>query len=211
MKALHLHICGGRANRNKLRKASSLLGGGRVAVLPTDTNYALACALGDTKAINRIRMIRQVGKGHLFTLLCGGFEELGKYAAMDKQQFRLVKSLVPGAFSFVMRATREIPPAFAHPKRRTVGFRVPDCDVLAVLIAEHGRPLLSCTLHWQNCGENLADLSGREQWLGRLADLVVDTGPLPGGNTTVVDLSADEPAILREGSGRSDLLNVTDG
>ena len=203
MKFSHLKPERDRHSRRQMRMVAEQLQQGALAILPTDTNYALACPLGDRAAIARLRHLRQGGDKHFFTLLCCGFEELGRYAVIDNRYFRLLKSLVPGAFGFVLRATREVPTIFAHPKRRTVGLRVPDCKILRDVISEHGQPLISCTLYQPGDGAVVSDLAGLDKWLAKVVDLVVDSATLPGGRTTVVDLTGSDPIILREGNGHS--------
>ncbi len=202
MKALRLRCDPERADPRKLARAAARLAGGGVAVVPTDTNYALACPLGDSAGVERIRRLRGLERGHLLTFLCGGFEQLGKYAVVDNVHFRMIKQLVPGPYVFVLGATRMVPRAFSAPKRRTIGFRLPDQSALRELVRALGSPLMSCTLHLPaGSGQPATDLDGHGSWLDRAADIVLDCGELPGGDATVADLSDDGIAILREGRG----------
>ena len=209
MKALRLQFDERRASSRKLGQAAAILAGGGVAVLPTDTNYALASPLGDRAGLERIRQLRGLEAGHLFTFLGAGFEELGRYAVVDNEHFRTLKSLVPGPYVFVLKATGLVPRSFAAPGRRTIGFRVAASDVLAGFIRQLGRPLLSCTLFEPGGEHPVRNLAGLEKWLDKVSDLVLDAGELPGGDATVVDFSGADAQILRAGAGIDNLQDGT--
>ena len=211
MKALRLQLEEGRADARKLKQAAARLSDGGVAVLPTDTNYALAGPLGDRTGLERIRQLRSLDARHLFTFLGAGFEELGRYAVVDNDHFRMLKSLIPGPYVFVLKATGLVPKSFAAPGRRTIGFRVAASPVLAGFIGQLGRPLLSCTLFEPNGRQPVRNLAGMEKWLDRVADLVLDVGELPGGDASVVDFSGDQVQILRSGAGIENLQGGADG
>ena len=205
MKALRLQLDEQRVDARKLANAATRLADGGVAVLPTDTNYALASPLGDRSSLERIRQLRGLDARHLFTFLGAGFDELGRYAVVDNDHFRMLKSLVPGPYVFVLKATSLVPKSFAAPKRRTIGFRVADSDVLRQFIDQLGRPLLSCTLFEPGGDAPVRNLAGMEKWLDKVADLVIDAGELPGSDATVVDLSEPQMQILRAGAGIENL------
>ena len=205
MKALRLHLDEGRVDARKLGKAAAVLAAGGVAVVPTDTNYALASPLGDRAGLERIRQVRSLDARHLFTFLGAGFAELGRYAVVDNDHFRMLKSLIPGPYVFVLKATGLVPKSFAAPGRRTIGFRVAASPVLAGFIDKLGRPLLSCTLFEPGSDQPVRNLAGLEKWLDKIADLVLTVGELPGKDATVVDLSGPQMQILRAGAGIENL------
>jgi tRNA threonylcarbamoyl adenosine modification protein (Sua5/YciO/YrdC/YwlC family) len=184
-----------------IRQAAGILRGGGVIAYPTDSGYALGCQIGNADAARRIRQIRGVGDDHLLTLVLRDLQEIGHFARLDNWQFKIVRQATPGCFTFVLPATREVPRRLQHPKRSTVGVRVPDHPVVAALLAELGEPLLSSTLILPGQTEPLADADSIRAALEKLLDLVLDAGACPPKPTTVVDLAADPPAIVRVGAG----------
>lgn len=191
-----------RLDLGKLARAAGRLERGRPVVLPTDTNYDLACELGDTKAIETMRRLREIRESHMFTLLLADFKSLGRYAVVDNAHFRLLRSLVPGAYTFILPATKEVPSAFAHRKRRTVGLRVPDDAVAQGFLKALGGPMVSCSLKPPGEDSALDEVGGHRKWVGKVASLVVDAGRTPGGETTILDLSdASGVGVLRRGRG----------
>ncbi len=184
-----------------IRQAAEIVGAGGVIVYPTDSCYALGCRIGDKAAVERVRAIRALDPRHHFALLCRDLAELGIYARLDNQQFRLLKSLTPGAYAFILRASREVPTRLQHPRRRTIGLRVPDHAVVQALLAALGEPLLSSTLLLP--GEAVPQNDAREirGRLERQVELVIDCGPCGIEPTTVVDLTGDAPVITRVGKG----------
>jgi tRNA threonylcarbamoyl adenosine modification protein (Sua5/YciO/YrdC/YwlC family) len=191
-----------------IRRAVEIVRAGGVIVYPTDSCYALGCQLGDKAAMERLRAIRQVGARHHFALVCRDLAELAVYARVDNRQFRLLKRATPGSYTFILKATREVPKRLLHPSRRTIGLRVPDHRVVHALLAELGEPLLSSTLLLP--GDDLPLNDGREirERLERAVDLVLDSGSCGITPTTVVDLTGEDPVITREGKGSIALFGL---
>jgi tRNA threonylcarbamoyl adenosine modification protein (Sua5/YciO/YrdC/YwlC family) len=190
-----------------VRQAVEIVRGGGVIVYPTDSAYALACQIANKDGLERIRRIRQVDKDHHFTLVCRDLSELATYARVDNTVFRLLKAHTPGAYTFILPATREVPRRLAHPKRRSIGLRVPENPIALALLAELGEPLMSSTLLLPD--DPLLPLTDpwdiRER-LEHQVDLVVDGGFCGLEPTTVVDLTGDVPRLLRRGRGAVDTL-----
>lgn len=184
-----------------IRQAAEMVRAGSVIVYPTDSGYALGCHLGDKDAVTRIRRIRAVDDKHHMTLMCRDLSELGQYARVDNVQFRLLKSNTPGSYTFILEATREVPKRVLHPKRSTIGLRIPDHPVALALLQELGEPLLSSSLILP--GEEMAmhDAEEIREVLGNQVDLVIDGGPVGLDPTTVIDLSGSDPVLLRRGKG----------
>jgi tRNA threonylcarbamoyl adenosine modification protein (Sua5/YciO/YrdC/YwlC family) len=174
---------------------------GAVIAYPTDSGYALGCKVGDKAALERIRDIRRLDDRHHFTLVCRDFSQLGQFVQLSNSVFRAVKAAIPGSYTFILPATREVPRLLLHPKKKTVGVRVTTHRVAQALLAELGEPLLSSTLIMP--GEEEPMIVGWEinDRLGHALDGVVDAGECGKEPTTVVDLSGDEPEILRRGAG----------
>ena len=184
-----------------LKQAVALLAKGEVLAVPTDSSYALVCHLDDKAAADKLRRIRGVDDKHHLTLLCRDLSELASYARVDNRQFRLLKSATPGPYTFILEASKEVPRRLSHPSRTTIGLRVPDHQVLQALLALHNAPLLAATLIAPGDDEPLNDAQDiRERFEHQLA-AVIDAGACPREPTTVVDLSGDEPAIIRQGRG----------
>jgi tRNA threonylcarbamoyl adenosine modification protein (Sua5/YciO/YrdC/YwlC family) len=185
-----------------IRQAAAILRAGGLIAYPTDSCYALGCHIGDVNALERLRRLRGADKHHNFTLVCRDLAEIGKYAQLDTWQFRLLKAATPGAFTFLLPATRETPKRLQHAKRRTIGIRVPDHVVAQLLIAELGEPIMSSTLLLP--GDQLPLTDGREirARLEHQLDAVLDGGHCGLEPTTVVDLTTQPPVIVRQGRGR---------
>lgn len=185
-----------------LKQAASLLEGGGVLAVPTDSSYALVCHLDDKAAADRMRAIRQVDDKHHLTLLCRDLSELANYARVDNRQYRLLKSATPGPWTFILEATKEVPRRVSHPSRKTIGLRVPEHKVLQELLALHSTgPLLATTLIPAGETEPLNDAEEiRERYQHQLA-AVIDAGACSQEPTTVIDFSGDEPEIVRVGRG----------
>jgi len=187
--------------RRLLRRAAGVLGAGGVIVYPTDSCYALGCQIGDKEALERIRAIRRLEPGHNFTLVCRDLSELATYARVDNAAYRLLKALTPGPYTFVLQATREVPRRLQHPRRRTIGIRVPDHRITQALLEEVGEPLLSVTCQLPGDELPLTDPEEiRERLRGRV-DLVIDGGACGVEPTTVVDLVSGVPVVVRRGLG----------
>ena len=188
-----------------LKQAVALLERGGVVAVPTDSSYALACHLDDKAAADRLRQIRGVDEKHHLTLLCRDLSELANYARVDNRQYRLLKSATPGAFTFILEATKEVPRRVSHPQRKTLGLRVPDHHALQELLALHGTPLLATTLIPPGEEEPLNDAQEIRERFERQVAAVVDAGACPTQPTTVVDLTpmgeGGEAVVLREGRG----------
>ena len=184
-----------------IRQAAEIVRNGGIIVYPTDSFYALGCRLGDKTAVERIRAIRQVGPGHHFALVCRDLAEIAVYARVDNQQFRLLKATTPGSYTFILEATREVPRRLQHPRRKTIGLRVPDHKVVRALLAELAEPLLSSTLLLPGEEEPLKDAYESRQRLEHQVDLVIDGGPCGIEPTTVVNLTGQMPAVKRPGKG----------
>ncbi|MFS1298530.1 L-threonylcarbamoyladenylate synthase [Streptosporangium longisporum] len=168
---------------------------------PTDSGYALGCQMGSKEGIDRIREIRDLDSDHHFTLICRDFAQFGTFVQVSNALFRSVKAATPGGYTFILPATREVPRRLLHPRKKTVGVRIPDHVVTQALLAELGEPLVSSTLLMP--GETEPQTQGWDikERLDHVVDAVIDSGECGATPTTVVDLSQDEPVILRRGSG----------
>lgn len=184
-----------------LRQAAQLLLGGGVMAVPTDSSYAFACRLDDKDAAARLRRLRGLDDKHPLTLLCRDLAELGQYARVDNRQFRLLKAATPGAYTFVLEATKEVPRRVSHPQRRTIGLRVPGHAACQALLEAFGQPLLATTLIPAGAQEPLNDAVEIRARYEKLIEGVLDAGACPMAPTTVIDLSLDPPALLRAGAG----------
>jgi len=184
-----------------VRQAAQILRDGGVVVYPTDSCYALGCRLDDRGALQRIRIIRALDARHHFTLVCRDLSEVSRYARVDNRQFRLLKSATPGSYTFILEATREVPKRLQHPKRNTIGLRIPDHPVASALLAELGEPILSTSLLLPGDDLPLNDPEAMRERLGAQVDLIVDSGACGFEMTTVVDLTRDGPQVVREGRG----------
>ncbi len=184
-----------------VRQAVELLRGGGVIAYPTDSCYALGCHIGDKDALERIRRIRDADRHHHFTLVCRDLTEIARYVKVDTRQFRLLKACTPGPYTFLLEATRETPRRLQHEKRRTIGIRVPDHEVPRMLLAELGEPIMSSTLMLPGDDLPLNDADEIEARLGREIDALLDGGACGIEPTTVVDLAAWPPVVVRQGRG----------
>ena len=184
-----------------LAQVARILEGGGLIAYPTDSCFALGCALGNAQGIERIRRIRQLDDKHHFTLVVDEFAKLGAYVEMDNWVFRAVKAATPGPYTFILKASREVPKMMQHPKKRTVGVRIPDHRTTLALLKTVGAPLLSSTLLLPGHDESLTDGWGIKELLDHQIDAVLDSGDCGVEPTTVVDLSGDEPVIDRVGAG----------
>jgi tRNA threonylcarbamoyl adenosine modification protein (Sua5/YciO/YrdC/YwlC family) len=189
-----------------IRQAADIIRKGGVIVYPTDSCYALGCHVGDKTAMERIRAIRGVDARHHFGLLCRDLAEAATYARINDRQFRLVKAATPGSYTFILHATREVPRRLLHPRRKTIGVRIPDHRVVQALLAELGEPLLSSTLMLPGDAAPLSDAHEIRERLERRVDLILESGSCGTVPTTVVDLTADVPVITRQGRGAAELF-----
>jgi tRNA threonylcarbamoyl adenosine modification protein (Sua5/YciO/YrdC/YwlC family) len=183
-----------------IKHAVEIIRDGGVIAYPTDSCYALGCHIGDKAAMEKIRRIRKVDERHHFTLVCRDLSEVGQFAKVDNLQFRLMRANTPGSYTFILRASRELPRRLLTP-RHTIGVRIPDHPVPLALLQELGEPLLSSTLILPAHGVALNDAQEIRRHLEHELDLVIDSGPCNGEVTTVIDLSAEAPRLVREGKG----------
>ncbi len=188
-------------NPRLIRQAVEILRDGGIVVYPTDSCYALGCHLGDKTAITRIRQIRQLDEQHHLTLMCRDLSEIAHYARVDNQKFRLLKANTPGSYTFILEATKEVPKRLQHPKRSSIGIRVPDHPVALALLEELGEPMLSSTLILPDEDFPLTDAEYIRNILEKQVDAVIDGGAIGLEFTTVLDLTGDTPVLLRQGKG----------
>ncbi len=191
-----------------IRQAVEILREGGVIAFPTDAAYSLGCRIGDAEAVARIRAIRGVDERHHFTLMCRDLSEIANYARVDNVQFRLLKAVTPGSYTFILEATKELPRRILHPKRKTIGLRVPDHPVPLALLAELNEPMLTSTLILPGEDRPLHDAAQIRERLERRIELVIEAGPCGLEMTTVVDLSGPAPELVRTGRGPIESLGL---
>jgi len=184
-----------------IKQAVAILREGGVIAFPTDSSYALGCHLGDKAAQDRIRAIREVDDKHHFTLMCRDLSEIAHYAQVDNRQFRLLKANTPGSYTFILEATREVPKRLQHPKRNTIGLRVPEHLVTLALLEELGEPIISMTLILPDDELPMHEAEEIRERLEKRLDLIVDAGACDVESTTVIDLTGDAPVLIRAGRG----------
>ena len=188
-----------------LKQAVALLAKGDILAVPTDSSYALVCHLDDKAAVDRMRRMRGVDERHHLTLLCRDLSELANYARVDNKQYRLLKSATPGAYTFILEASKEVPRRVSHPSRKTIGLRVPEHKALQELLALHGAPLLATTLIPPGETEPLNDAQEIRARFEHQVAAVLDAGACPSEPTSVIDLTPMEqggdPTVVREGRG----------
>lgn len=191
-----------------LAQASVRLRQGAVVAYPTDSCYALGCQLDDKDAAMRLRRIRQFDRHHQFTLVCRDLSQIATYARVDNWQFRLLRQHMPGPYTFVLAATKELPRRVAHEKRKTIGIRIPEHPATQSLLEILGEPIISCTLAFPEEDEPVSNPEDWAESLDRAVDVVVDAGPCGMEPTTVVDLSGSGPVLLRQGKGSIESLGL---
>jgi len=182
-----------------VRRAAEIVRRGGLIAYPTDSCYALGCHLGDAAALARLRRVRGVDDKHHLTLMCRDLSEIATYAIVGNAQYRILKAVTPGSFTFILRATREVPRRLMHPKRKSIGVRVPGHPVAHALLAELNEPMLSATLALPGDAEPLSDAGEIRDRLEHALDLVIDAGSCGVTPSTVVDLTGDQPLIVRRG------------
>lgn len=187
--------------RRLLARAAEIVAGGGVVVYPTDTAYALGCHIGDKQSLDRIRQIRRLGDKHHFTLVCRDLSEISAYAKVNDANYRILKHLTPGPFTFVLAATREVPRRLVHPKRKTIGLRIPDNAVALELLELLGEPMMTTTMRFPDQEVPYTDPEDLRARLERSVDLIIDGGPGEIEPTTVVDLTGSVPEVRRQGLG----------
>jgi len=193
-----------------IRQAAEIVRAGGVIAYPTDSSYALGCHIGDAAAARRIRQIRGVDDAHFLTLVLRDLADIGHYAKLDNWQFRIIRRGTPGSYTFLVPATREVPRRLQHPKRSTVGVRVPGHPVVQALLVELGEPILSSTLILPDADAPLNDAEVIRSEIGNRIELVIDAGPCTAEPTTVVDLSVLPGKIVRHGGGDPKSLGIED-
>ena len=194
--------------RRLLRQAADIVRAGGLIAYPTDSCYALGCRIGDAKALARLRRVRGMDDKHHLTLMCRDLSEIATYAVVDNIQYRLLKAATPGAYTFILRATREVPRRLLHPRRKTIGVRVPDHVVAHALLAELDQPMLSATLTLAGAATPPSSAAEIRVALEHDIDLVIDGGLCDVLSSTVIDLTTDVPVVLRRGKGSLEKLGV---
>jgi tRNA threonylcarbamoyl adenosine modification protein (Sua5/YciO/YrdC/YwlC family) len=184
-----------------IKQAVEIIRNGGVVVYPTDSSYAVGCHIGDKSAVERIRRLRQLDDKHNFTLVCSDLSQLGLFAKVDTGAFRLLKAHTPGPYTFILNATREVPRMLMHPKRRTIGLRVPSHPIAMALLEQLGEPLMSVSLIMPGDAEPLSDPYEMRQVLEHHVDLIIDGGFGGLEASTVINLAGDEPEVIRVGCG----------
>ena len=197
-----------------IKQAAQIIGGGGIVALPTDSCYALVCHLDDKAAVEKLRRIRGIDEKHHLTLLCRDLSEIAVYARVDNRQFRLLKAATPGPYTVILEATRCVPRRLSHPSRKTIGLRVPENAVAHALLAELGQPLLGTTLilpcEHDEEGEDelLNDAERIRERIDKQVDLIIDGGACSMEATTVIDLTTDEPILVRQGRGDASIFGL---
>jgi tRNA threonylcarbamoyl adenosine modification protein (Sua5/YciO/YrdC/YwlC family) len=191
-----------------IKQAAQIIHGGGIVAVPTDSCYALVCHLDDKGAVERLRRIRGIDEKHHLTLLCRDLSELGVYARVDNQQFRLLKAATPGPFTFILEATKVVPRRLSHPSRKTIGLRVPEDAIINALLAELQQPLLGSTLIMPGETEALNDADTICERLGKQLELVIDGGACSMEPTTVIDLTGPEAVLVRQGRGDASVFGI---
>ena len=190
-----------------IKQAAEIIRGGGLAIIPTDCAYALACQLEDKRALERVKQIRQLSDKHNFTLICRDLAEIGTYGRVDNTAYRLLKTHTPGAFTFILDGTRDVPRRLMNPKKRTIGIRVPANNIVSALLEELGEPILSTSLIMPGDDMPLSDPYDIRQMLEHAVDLVIDGGYCGIEATTVVDMTGETYGIIRQGVGQMDELD----
>ncbi|WP_210397603.1 L-threonylcarbamoyladenylate synthase [Motiliproteus sediminis] len=186
-----------------IRQAVEIINKGGVIAYPTDCAYALGCHIGDKSALERIKQIRRLDDKHNFTLVCRDLSELATYAKVDNTAYRLLKQNTPGAYTFILRGTPEVPRRLMHPKRREIGIRIPDNAIALALMAELGEPIMSTSLILPGETEPMTDPYDIRDTLQNQVDLVIDGGYCGMAATTVINMVDEVPVIVREGAGNA--------
>jgi tRNA threonylcarbamoyl adenosine modification protein (Sua5/YciO/YrdC/YwlC family) len=184
-----------------IARAAAIIRAGGVIAYPTDSCYAIGCHIGDKDAMQRLRAIRDIDDKHHLTLMCRDLSEIATYAQVDNVQYRLLRKLTPGSYTFILRASREVPRRLLHPRRKTIGMRVPEHAVAQALLQDLGEPLLSATLSLPGDALPLNDGEEIRTRLEHALDLVLDAGSCGIVPTTMVDLTGAAPELLRQGKG----------
>jgi tRNA threonylcarbamoyl adenosine modification protein (Sua5/YciO/YrdC/YwlC family) len=206
--ALFLQIHPENPQARLIQQAVDVIHDGGVLIYPTDSSYALGCHIGDKGAMERIRRIRKVDDGHNFTLVCRDLTEISNYAKIDNRDYRLLKNLTPGPFTFIHKATKQVPRRLMHPKRKTIGIRVPDNEIVRALLEALGEPIMSTTLIMPGEEIPLTDPYEMRDLLDHHVDLIIDGGYCGFEPTTVVVMTDEVPQVVRQGKGDTALFEV---
>ncbi len=201
MENLFLHIHPDNPQERLIQQATDVVRTGGIVVFPTDASYALGCHLDDKAALERIRMIRQLDKKHHLTLMCRDLSEIATYAHVDNATYRLLKAHTPGPYTFILRATNEVPRRLQHPKRKTIGIRIPDCQIALSLLAELNEPMMCTTLILPGHTDPLFEPEDIFEKLSNQVDVIIDGGYGDVFPTSVIDLFHETPIIIRTGKG----------
>lgn len=190
-----------------IHRAVEIIRKGGVIVYPTDSSYALACQIGDKTALDQIRRIRQLDDKHNFTLVCKDLAQVSNFTKIGNDAYRMIKALTPGPFTFILDATREVPRRLQHPKKKTVGIRIPQHAIALMLVTELAEPLLTASLLLPGMNEPLTDPYDIRQRLEHELDLVIDAGIIEYRETTIIEFSDHGPEIVRQGIGLAPMLD----
>lgn len=205
-----LHIHPETPQPRLIREAANTLRDGGLIVLPTDCCHVLACGIGDKSAMTRLRQVRAINDKHLLTLICNDLSDLGAYARIDNVQYRFLKAVTPGAYTFILEASKELPRRILDPRRKTIGLRIPNLALVHQILEETGEPLLSSSLIMPGDTEPLSDLFDIEMQLDHQVDLILDIGRIDTTITTVVDLTASPFQVTRVGAGPLSPLGLSE-
>ncbi len=197
----YLRVHGETPQLRLINQAVAVIRSGGVVVYPTDSCYALGCEIGNKSAMDRIRRIRALDDDHNFTLICSDLSELSTYARVDNRVFRVLKSLTPGPYTFILEASREVPRRLQHPKRKSIGLRVPEHPIAQALLDVMGEPMMSVTMILPGDETPLTDPEEMSEQLGKQVDLIVDGGWGGYEPSTVIDLTGEAPVVVRRGKG----------
>ena len=200
--SLYLEIHPDNPQKRLIKQAVDIIHDGGVIVYPTDSSYALGCHIGDKNALSRLRRIRQIDEKHKLTLVCRDLSEIATYAKIENSDYRLLKSLTPGPYTFILPATSEVPRRLMHPKRRHIGLRVMDHPIVNDLLQELGQPLMTCTLVMPGEDIPVTDAEDIRSQLEKQVDLIIDGGHCGIEPTTVIQLTGGAPEIRRHGKGK---------
>ncbi|MET0026091.1 MAG: L-threonylcarbamoyladenylate synthase [Candidatus Thiodiazotropha sp.] len=206
--ALFLQIHPDNPQPRLIQQSVEIIRNGGVVIYPTDSSYALGCHIGDKGAMERIRRIRKLDDSHNFTLVCRDLTEISNYAKIDNRDYRLLKNLTPGPFTFIHKATKQVPRRLMHAKRKTIGIRVPDNNIVRALLQELGEPIMSTTLILPGEEMPLTDPYEMRDLLDHHVDLIIDGGYCGFEPTTVVVMTDEVPQVVREGKGDAALFEV---
>lgn len=189
-----------------ISQAAAVVRNGGVIVYPTDSCYALGCQIGDKAAMERIQRLRKLEAGHNFTLVCRDLSDLSTYARVGNQEFRLLKALTPGPYTLILPASHEVPRRLQNPKRKTIGLRIPDHPIVRALLEALNEPLMSVTLILPGFSQPLSDPQEMREVLGNQVDAIIDAGGCGNELSTIIDLTGEEPRVLRQGKGDTSFL-----